>query len=320
MEEPDSLEKQLMDLSGIKEPETPRQPIAPSAVNDTDYSAAHANRLAPVRTFNSDLANAVREHGGSVVRVAIAEEERQRQEYEETSINSKKNIAFIVAGVVLVLGAIGVGIYAYKYRQAASVAVVVTPAVPPSLVASDSAQTIDIGGMTPDGIVAAVANAVATPGIQTGQVKNIIITSTASGVTARPSASAFLAALGAHEPNDFSRSLSAEYMLGTYLYGTKDSLFFVIQGTAHDYMLSGMIGWEPYLFGDMVPLFGIDTSAYTKPQIDSMKFSDAVIGNRDARAVLDANGTPILYYSFLDPNTVVIAADSKTLTEVIRRY
>ena len=316
----DPLEKQLMDLSGIKEPETPAAPVAPSAVTDTDYSAEHRAKLAPVRTFNSDLAEAVREHGGSVVRVAIAEEERQRHDYEETSIKSKKNITFLVAGTVLVLGAIGFGVYAYHAKQSASVSVPVAPVVPPSLVNSDSAVTIDIGGMLVDTVIAAIQNAVATPGIQTGQVKNIILTSTMNGATVRPSSSAFLTALGMHAPSDFLRSLSPQYMLGTYLYGTKDSLFLVIQGTEHDYMLSGMIGWEPYLFNDMTPLFGIDTSSYTKAQLQSVKFTDAVIGNRDARAVLDASGDPILYYSFLDPNTVVIATDSKTLTEVIRRY
>lgn len=313
----DPLEKQLMDLSGIKEPE---KPTAPSASSGTAYDSDRPSHVAPIRTFNSDLAEAVREHGGSVVRVAIAEDERKRQEFQETSIRSKKNKAFLIGGIVLVLGSVGAGIYTYKHRRAAGVAVVVTPAVPSSLVSSDSAQAIDTSGMLVGDMVSAIQGVVANPGIQPGQVKNIILTKTANGAATRPSASDFLTALDAHVPDTFLRSLNSQYMLGTYLYGTGDNLFLVIQGTAHDYMLSGMLAWEPYLFTDMAPLFGIDTSVYSKNQLAGMHFSDALIGNRDVRAVLDADKNPVLYYSFLDPNTVVIATSPKTLTEVIRRY
>ena len=56
-------------------------------------------------------------------------------------------------------------------------------------------------------------------------------------------------------PGDLSTALSPQYMLGVYNY-TNNNPFLIIQGTAHDYLLSGMLEWEPeILFNDMVPLF-----------------------------------------------------------------
>jgi hypothetical protein len=314
----DPLEKQLLDMSGIKEEDATKPAPAPSAVNDTDYSSQNRSHLAPIRTYNTDLADAVREHGGSVVRVAIAEDEKRRREYEETAIGSKRNLFFIIGGTILVLGAIGGVWWAYQNKGAASVVVPVVEAVPHSLVLSDAAQTIDIGPMQVGDIYAAVNGIVAVPGIQPGQVKNIILTKTADGSLARPSASNLLSGLGTHAPDTLLRSLSPDYMLGVYQYD-KASLFLIVHGTAHDFLLSGMLAWEPYLFTDLAPLFKIDTSGFTKASLGKVVFYDAIIANHDARAALDADKNPLLYYSFLDPNTILIAADPKVLTEVVTR-
>ena len=75
----------------MKEPDpSAAPPQTPSVVEGTDYGSAERSHIAPVRTFNSDLAEAVREHRGSVVRVAIAEEEAHRREYEEASIKIQR--------------------------------------------------------------------------------------------------------------------------------------------------------------------------------------------------------------------------------------
>ena len=66
----------------------------------------------------------------------------------------------------------------------------------------------------------------------------------------------------------------------------------MIHGTANDYLVAGMLAWEPWTFNDLAPLFHIDTSGLTKAQLQNMTFTETVIGNLDARAVLDANGDP----------------------------
>lgn len=294
-------------------PTTPK--MTPHSLRD-NYLSETKTRLQPVRTFSSDMANAVREKGGSVVRIAIAEEEKNRKEKEENSISSRKNILFTSIGMILFAGAIGALIWTYVYNKQASTVAPITQPAPSSIVYTENSQTIDTMGMSIPDIVSSIQTIVKAPNIQSGTIKNIVIT---QGLGNRIPASQFLSAIGgAHAPADFLRSLAPEYMIGTYLY-TQDSLFLIVRGTAHDFLLSGMLTWEPFLLKDLAPLFAIDTTG-TNAGLVNTKWSDVFIENRDARAVVDANNKPILFYSYLDQNTIVFATDPKALTAVVQRF
>jgi len=283
------------------------------------YVPEHKSHIAPVRTFSSDLAEAIREKGGSVVRIAMDEEEKHRREFEEHSAASKKNIAFVVIGSIIVLAAIGLVIGEYAYKKNASVLAPVAVQEPSSIISAEDFQTIDASGMQVTDMLGAVGKILASPNIQSGFIKNIVITQTANGSTTRIPSARFLTILGTHAPSDLIRSLTPDYMLGVYAYDSPH-LFLIIRGTAHDFLLAGMLGWEPNLFADLSPLFGVDTSSLTPDQIANMKFRDSIIGNHDARAALDASQKPLLFYSFLDDDTVLIATDAKTFAEAVRRY
>lgn len=275
--------------------------------------------ISGVRTFSSDLADAVREKGGSMIRIAVAEEEKHQKMHDATSATSKKNIVFTILGFLFVAAAIGVFVWTYQQKQKEVTPAPVVTAQPTSLIKAEDAQRIDIEGMEVEDIVTTVQTILANPGVQPGSVKNIVITRTTGGTTTRIPANEFLSTLQTHAPSNLVRALSPEYMLGVYLYD-HDNLFLILHGSAHDFLLSGMLSWEPYLFNDMVPLFKIDTTGFTKAQLQDVKFTDAVIQNRDTRAVFDANKKPLLYYAFVDQNTIVIATDPKTLTEVVHRF
>ncbi|MBP7805134.1 MAG: hypothetical protein KA052_02880, partial [Candidatus Pacebacteria bacterium] len=88
-------------------PSVPEQhlPPTPEAIDKEEvpkYTPPHTIHVSPVRSFSSDLASAIREKGGSVVRIAIAEDEKHRREREENSVSSKKNIAFILGTMLIV--------------------------------------------------------------------------------------------------------------------------------------------------------------------------------------------------------------------------
>lgn len=302
---------EVVDINTPAPTETPK--ITPHVEKDV-YIAKHKAHIQPVRTFSSDLAQAVREKGGSVVRIAIAEDEKHRREFQENSITSRKNITFMTIGTILVLVAVIGLVWTYVYKKNAStVHLQIAPTAPSSIAFSESNQTIDATNMPPNDLLTVLHTIVSAPNIQSGTVKNIVIDQNA----ARIPASQFITAIGAnHAGPDFLRSLSNEYMLGVYLYN-QSNLFLILRGTAHDFLLSGMLSWEPYLLQDLAPLFSIDTGAHAKA-LDA-KWNSVVILNHDARAVLDANNKPLLFYSFLDENTIFIGTDPNTLTTVVQR-
>lgn len=294
--------------------------IPPQETPDGDFNPLHKTHVAPVRSFSSDLANAIREKGGSVVRIAIAEEEKHQREFQENSATSRKNIVFIIATTLIVLGALGSIIWVYKYKKAEDVPIVQTgPVLPTSIINAEDAQVIPVSGVKPQDIVLSINAIVTNPNIESGTIKNIIIADGTGSSAIRLPANQFLNSLGMHAPDEFLRSLSKEYMLGTYLYD-EGHLFLILKGTAHDFLLSGMIAWEQKLFRDMVPLFNIDTTSLTVAQLQTMPFNDMVIENHDVRAVVDAGGTPLFFYTFLDQNTIFMGTDSKTLVEAVRRF
>ncbi len=297
------------------------EPTEKKPIMDENYTSSHNGRIAPMRTFSSDLADAVREHGGSVVRVAIEEEERHKKDIEEMSIHSRTNMTFVISGIAIVLIAVVFFFMTYSNKQASTAAPTVTPpTVPSSLVTSENADIISVSGMQAPDLITAIQQDSANPKIQSGQVDNIILSK--DGTTnpnTRLSASALLSLLGTHASTSFLQSLLPDYMVGS-VFSDHGSLFLVIHGTAHDYLLSGMLSWEPYLFNDMKALFGLDQSMFTTAQLESLPFQDTLIENREARAVLDPNQKTLFYYTFLDTNTVLFAKDATILTEVVSRF
>ncbi len=298
----------------------PKQTITPpGTVGGFTPNPGHPDHIPALRTYSTDLAEAMRKNDGSVVRIALAEDERRRQQSQAVDPTSKKNLTFIIASIVIIiLATAGVGgIYWYTHKDTRTV-VPETPVLPASMVRSDEAVSIDITGKPVAEIAQKIREMVNTRNTRPGTVKNIVpITQNADSKTPIV-ATNFLAALVTHAPPSFVRSLKNNFMLGSYDYDAPN-LFIVLSGTAHDYMYTGMLAWEPKLLGDLGPLFAIDTTNAYRSYLDTV-FTDGIIENRDVRILYTLDKKPILFYTFLDPNTVVITADPKTLVETIRRF
>ena len=106
-------------------------------------------------------------------------------------------------------------------------------------------------------------------------------------------------------------------MVGIYSY-MQPNLFVIFRGSEHDVMLAGMFQWETYLTEDFAPMFGIDTTG-DNAYLLSAPYTETLIENHDTRAISNKNGKPVLFYSFLDDNTVIVTNNAKTLTEAVRR-
>ncbi len=285
---------------------------------ETHPATPHTDHLKAVRTLSSDVAGAVKQNQGAVIKTAIAEERRREQEQKDSSPTAPKNLAYVIGGLVLI--AISAGFAGYRIMQRASgpttVPVIQVP-VAQSIVRSDVTTTLDITEQTKTQIGTSIFSAVAKKDFRDGTIKNILITIRNGKTPARVSAREFLSAIGAHASVPFQKKLVQDSMLGVYAY-EGNHLFIVLRATAHDYMYDGMREWEPFLIQDLAGMFGIDTAENKAPVVNA-PFHDMLIENRDTRAVVDENGKPVLYYSFLDPDTILIAASQKPLAEAFRR-
>ena len=284
----------------------------PSAIKKED-TPAYKSHLQPMRSFSSDLAKAVHEKGGSVVRIAIAENEKHEKEFELRTRTSQQKYLIVSAVILLLTGGIIFGLY--KYKEATKVIVVQETPAPASLITSDDFVTIDTQGMQLGDLLNTITKASTDSRIREGTIRNLIITQTHNNTTVRVTSSQFLSILGTHKTADFVRALTPEYMLGVSVY-KGNNLFLVLHGTAHDFILAGMLAWEPYMLEDLAGLFGLDNQTAT---YGNTPFHDTLVANRDARAIIGTDSKPVLFYSFIDPNTVLITPSATALSESIRR-
>jgi hypothetical protein len=300
----------------IKE-DIPASPFVPQkevSQNGEEYKP----QTAQMRTFSTDLAEELRKHQGSAMKIAVMENEKRFKQQEALSDEPQKNRKFVLLGlgIVLIAALISAGVYFYQ-KKINTPPIIEINQSPVSIIHSENLKVLNVSKMSRDDISKALTETVAKATTQNGMIDNIYITQGVAGNETRLTSSMFLSAVGSHITKEFSNSLTQEYMVGIYAY-TKPSLFLVLRGTQHDYMLSGMLQWEPYFLGDLAPVFDIDTTGENSYLLSSPT-KEKLIENHDTRAVVDNKNNPVLFYSFLDANTVIITNDSKTLSEGIRR-
>ena len=126
----------------------------------------------------------------------------------------------------------------------------------------------------------------------------------------------FLALLQSHAPGNLVRALDPLFMLGTIGAGPKSS-FILIKLDSFENAYDGMLKWEINMADDLLPLFAPEAVVQSVPS--NTTFSDVTIQNKDARILKDPNGNTVLLYSFYDNQILVITDTEETLRTLITR-
>jgi hypothetical protein len=95
-----------------------------------------------IRTFQSDIADALKQKQGSVIKIAVAENERKQNERIAEKNAKKSNVGFIFGGIILLLLATGVGFFLWKKNQSLVYQAPLTTVKTSSLVSFDKAKEV----------------------------------------------------------------------------------------------------------------------------------------------------------------------------------
>ena len=134
----------------------------------------------------------------------------------------------------------------------------------------------------------------------------------------------FVTLLNFKMPDLIKRTLSADFMIGTYSL-TKNIPFLILKTTSSENTYAGMLGWEKDMKNDFKILFKLpdyEKIVSVKDLVTPIiikKFEDAVIVNKDIRVLRDDNKQIILIYCLIDKETVVITTDTEALKNIITR-
>jgi hypothetical protein len=302
------------------ETKTPEQtpPQTPEQTPPQTPEQTRTHHATPLRTLTTDMADSMKQNQGKVIKAAIEEEERRAQEKENLSPVSTKNLAFIIGGLGLLIVALGSGLYAIRsFTEEAPSVTVPTAQTPKSLVRADTQKTLAIAGLRDAEIANKVRELVTAKNNRFGTITEIVVTDTNTPTAKRVPAASFLDAIDAHTAKSFMQSIRPAFMLGMYTHD-ETHVFLVLTGPARDTLVAGMREWEDFLLDDMAPLIGFDTKNDPEDYAHAA-FSDSLVENRSVRAIVGKDGIPVLFYSFLNEETVVVTNNTKTFAEIVRR-
>lgn len=262
-----------------------------------------------IHTLSSDLARALYQKKGTVVKLAIAEEEKRRMLEEGSAPYSKQNVFFIVASVALVIA--GIGLLAFFFIKANPKGVEVqSEATLPTFVFTDGNITVPLQGKTADEARQAIG----------GAFTALELSETVVGIypmngAALLSLSLFVDGITAPIPTEVATHFIQTFMLGGYR--TSDTVvpFLILKTVSEQDARNAMMIWEPTLYETFAKITStaIDQSLIAEP------FGNAIIRNKDARVLRDANGEIVLLYTFIDKQTLLIATKPDTVAMAIER-
>jgi hypothetical protein len=280
-----------------------------------------------IRTYESDIAEAIQNKKASQVSISIAETKKKQSdqalETKETSIG--KNILMIAASLILLVGGSFGGYYLYSISPLAAKPLEVQTQRSASLIPADSQKVIDITGKDSSTIISIIKQAQNSTKIAQNAIIDVVFAENNSidpknkGALTRIGGSEFISKIGMVPPDIFTRSLGEDWMFGLYNDGATLQPFMVFTNTFFERAYAGALKWEPSMAEDFSKVFDIKNPNNSSLFTIQGHFEDVTIKNKDARQFKDTSGNSSFIYVFLDSKTVVFAKTIQTLNEIITR-
>lgn len=276
--------------------------------------------LKVLRTYSSDMAEAVRTNEMSVIKIALAEKDRREQEevYKKAEGSKTSKVLFAIGGIILIGVAIYGSMYFVEKKKASTEAILTKNQTVDTFINYDNSSFIDATSiMNVVGVVSAIKAQL--PEDEKGISAFFFMKDTGGGKEVIDK-DGFLSVIKTTAPGSLTRSLGTEFLLGKYLnkeaaFGNP-STFLVFGITDYSLAYASMLDWEKSMFRDLFVLFDINISDSDNALFEK-SWKDIIINNKDARVLYGENGEGVLYYSFVNKTTLVITKDSETLKEII---
>lgn len=276
-----------------------------------------------LRTYTSDMAEAIRDNEVSVIKIALAEKEkRENEESFKKAEGSKASKVFLaIGGIILIAAAIAGSYYLIQQKKARETPLPIMNNVE-TFISYDSSSYVDT---TKANNIFDLLKLIDENGQNnSGLIKAMFLTRTTQEEPEILKATDFLSLINSSAPGALTRSLSGEYLLGKYSNPSavneknRSATFLIFETNNYNQAYVSMLDWEKTMLKDLFILFNInipesDTSFFEKV------WKDVIINNKDARVLYGENGEGVLSYVFVNKNIFVITDNTEALKEIITR-
>lgn len=264
-------------------------------------------KLSTLRTYQGDVAEFIKDKNKSTLSIALEEKHKQEEEKQEeikeksgSTKNLEANFTAIILSITLIIAGVFASIFIFNYLT--------TPREIEVSLKTDIIpynNEITLANMSPESFVAEIQNIPPQNGI------SIIDISDNQGNQINTSSSFFdfLNIRG----RTVTRYFDKNFVLGV---NGQDSLFLIFETSDFGATFSGMLDWEKDIQEDLSFMF----EPQPKEEGAVYSWKDSIIKNKDVRTFSNNKGVSIIYYSFLDKNTLVITNNEKTLTDIFSSF
>jgi hypothetical protein len=288
----------------------------------------------PLRTYESDVAEALSQQKATVSTIAIAESERKESNNEPypKSSNISRKIFFVLLSIIFIVTGLGGGYYLYLKSPLAPQDIKKIQTKIPSIVIPDIQKILSIDGISDNQLAEKVINQIESETGNTNSIHEFILTQTGvSSTTVRVGSIDFLQRIAIGMSDSLLRSLKNQWMLGLYNNEGKRTPFIILSVDFFQNAYAGMLKYEAKMPDKLSLLLGYAEKIYSQNSNSTStnsiksyyniqgKFEDRVIQNRDVREFITNKGDLLVLYSFVDEATLIITTDEPTLRAIIER-
>jgi hypothetical protein len=277
-----------------------------------------------IHTYLSDMTETVRNNEISVIKISAEEQRRKEQEelYKKAEGTSVTKALFMIGGLILIVGSI-VGIYLLVNKKEEVVAPIVKKEE--AKISADNILNIEYTEDSRIELLGKIKNEIKK--IDKEDTINTIVVES-KNTEDKPeklSVKNFLATLNLKPEPSMVRALKDKYEIGFHVYKNKDTtatvsknLFLLLDISDYNQVYADMLKWEKRIATESYNLFDINIEGENLNILES-PFYDIVISNKDARVLYDKEKKGVLYYIFLNKDTLLITQSKESIQAINTR-
>ena len=265
-----------------------------------------------LHSFSKDIADTVKTKGGEALKVAREEQGKHETEIRNETQRERINISYIILSVLLIILALIVYIVLSNSNKTP-----ITQTQNTDIILTDSEVNINTTNKSEAVIISEIKKVIDSKNTTAQIIKIKLYKSDTLGNLPLVFTD-FLQAVGIKPPQSLTSFLSKNYFFGIFT-NKINAPFLIIKNSSYTDTLQGMIKWEDVLLDNLYKIFNIDISG-ERSEILQARFSDEILNNKNIRVLRDSTGNMILFYVFIDKETIFIGKNTETLDEVGLRF
>ncbi|OGI63833.1 hypothetical protein A3A95_00085 [Candidatus Nomurabacteria bacterium RIFCSPLOWO2_01_FULL_39_18] len=284
-----------------------------------------------VETYAEDMAKAIEDDKGGLIRKIIHQEEEHEIEKKKVSPEAQRNKIFVFVGGLLILVTSALLLYLFFKKDINTVEIEkqFTP-----LIYYDRSDFIEISGFNKEKIAQAVHKAVLDTAVKTGGVEGMYLVENKKVVGFKRFIELIKGSFVSKNPLDRSSYVEGHFLMGAVnsriqliipsdgpvsakASAGKD-FFILLRVRSITDVFESMRVWENKLFLDLHEFFGVNLSSETEYLL-TKDFENGVVANKNARILYDKDKGAVMMYIFADDNSIVITNTSPAAQEIILR-